>query len=1017
MSRLRHILIFGFATTLIGGGAVAWYAYAHFTDPETIRQLVLDKARVALPGALVRLANVQGNPLGDCKLIDFSISQPGKGDRRDEFFKLAQVTVTPDRRSLSEGRLLIHKLVLDKPVLHLQRKADGTWNFSQWHTDKPLTLSVETEIEIKDGTVAIEFADGLLPPMEWTDINATLKVGPPARMRWKLRMRHPLGQIQTIGDADLETKKATATVSTAGDFDLDRLRATLPSKLLEPLTNLRKLAAGFQTQIAASFDWSRGSLAWNGNVGGNLSNAEFDHPLMPYPIEKAALTFTADRAGGEIPQATFLFGSASGEVSARFPSWDKEHLEVAGTVANVQLTKTIYEALSPKLRLSWDKLSPQGSCDLAGSMRFVNGKPKLVGTAKLQDCSIAFHKFPYRVHKVRGVVELHPEGHFTFDCNGVGADATGTCRGMAVDLPGGPASDIEIVCKNAMIDDRLEAALDPPMLAIYRKFKAAGRGDVYARFTRKEGDAEPDFKIEIDCRLSKAICDWFPYEIDDVTGHLSIKPHQLAYSDFVGKSDRGTVRIDGKSVKTTEGVHVQTRVVGEEVALDDKLLCALPPGWDKTWNVLRPEGSANITCISVKPPDGPLDVQLTIDPAHAAITPTMFPYRLENFVGKVEFKDKRATWNQLKMMHDRTQWLCSGQVTTTPDGGRMTLWGLETRWLPLAGDFRLACPPKLQTIIDFIRPSRPIAVLLNQFDVQWQAEQKQSTVFNFDGQVGMLDTDIVPSVGLQNVTGGVSLVGTCTADRSDIQGNIDLEKFTISRFTARDVSGRLTAANDRVAIGNIKGNFYGGGLFGDVKADIGQRSGWEVTLRANNARLGRYVRETLRNPPALDGSVDVDLFLRGDGRTPDVDGSGRMHIRDADVVHLPVVQDLFKIINLQIPNGKAFDDISGNFTLKNKQMSIQDLVLTPSAMIGPALTLKSESGRIDLDTLRIELLLVSRYGKGKFKIPGVTDLLNGVSDNIMKTRVHGTLMEPITTLEPMLPTRRLFANPLNSRRD
>src|SRR5262249_40467722 len=146
-------------------------------------------------------------------------------------------------------------------------------------------------------------------------------------------------------------------------------------------------------------------------------------------------------------------------------------------------------------------------------------------------------------------------------------------------------------------------------------------------------------QIELDVRSPRFRCeDWFVYELDNVSGHISIRaPYRTILSDFVGSSRGAKVGLAGKILTSTVGKHIALKILGRNVPLDGKLRSALPACYHTTWDALAPEGRADVECLAAKPAQTPLDLRLWIDPAGAAITPACVPYRLQDFDGLVYF--------------------------------------------------------------------------------------------------------------------------------------------------------------------------------------------------------------------------------------------------------------------------------------------------------------------------------------------------------------------------------------------
>ncbi len=131
-------------------------------------------------------------------------------------------------------------------------------------------------------------------------------------------------------------------------------------------------------------------------------------------------------------------------------------------------------------------------------------------------------------------------------------------------------------------------------------------------------------------------------------------------------------------------------------------------------------------------------------------------------------------------------------------------------------------------------------------------------------------------------------------------------------------------------------------------------------------------------------------------------GTGRIQVHDADVVRLPALQDMFRLISGQVPDGRTFDDIYCDFTFQDREMIIERMELKPTRISGPSLSLfNSGDGKLNLDTFAVDMEMAIRYAKGQLNIPVFTKFLNGVSDNVVKVQVGGSLFKPDVQVKPV----------------
>lgn len=287
---------------------------------------------------------------------------------------------------------------------------------------------------------------------------------------------------------------------------------------------------------------------------------------------------------------------------------------------------------------------------------------------------------------------------------------------------------------------------------------------------------------------------------------------------------------------------------------------------------------------------------------------------------------------------------------------------------------------------------------------------------SIDAMVRLRDANIVPAVGIRRVSGSVTLAGTCSDDYLQLLGEVDLDSISVNGFVATNVTTPLliqkeqhtpgSEASGRVDLTEIRGDFYAGRITGKLRSIVGDNPAFEFNLNVANASLNNYVRNSYRNPPAVDGIVDAGLLLTGSGETiGTLNGAGSVRIRQADLYRLPLIYDIVRLFSGEIPSDRVFDDVLCDFTLRDKLMLISKLELT-----GPSLSLIGEkpAGRMNLETNDIGVTMKTRWAKGQLRFPLVTDAANFVNDQIGIVQVRGKLQNPSIYYEPVPGVLRIF---------
>src|SRR4051794_6751602 len=114
----RKWLVRGLVFTVFGAIGLAVSLYQGFTSPAVIRQQVIDKLRAQMPGAAVTLDAAHLRLLGGTAIDGLRLARTDDPDRV-EFIHVPSAVIYHDKEQLLDGKLVISKLELKNPHLHV----------------------------------------------------------------------------------------------------------------------------------------------------------------------------------------------------------------------------------------------------------------------------------------------------------------------------------------------------------------------------------------------------------------------------------------------------------------------------------------------------------------------------------------------------------------------------------------------------------------------------------------------------------------------------------------------------------------------------------------------------------------------------------------------------------------------------------------------------------------------------------------------------------------------------------
>src|SRR5436190_23184823 len=150
--RLFRVLTVLLVGGLAGGGATVY----ELTNNSAVRKQVIEQLRKHFVGAEITLAGARFRLLGGITIDNLTLY------RRDDpsqtpFLHVPSGVIYHDKELLTEGKLAVRKVKLDRPRFTVVRGPDGRWNvkdiLGHVRPDVPIPI-----VEVEDGTVVLEVA-------------------------------------------------------------------------------------------------------------------------------------------------------------------------------------------------------------------------------------------------------------------------------------------------------------------------------------------------------------------------------------------------------------------------------------------------------------------------------------------------------------------------------------------------------------------------------------------------------------------------------------------------------------------------------------------------------------------------------------------------------------------------------------------------------------------------------------------------------------------------------------------
>lgn len=374
----------------------------------------------------------------------------------------------------------------------------------------------------------------------------------------------------------------------------EALKARLPE-------TLRKLIHSYS--LAGICDLDLGTiqngqaLKWEGDL--RMTDGFAAHEKFPYPIRNISGTVRLRGSKVEIEgqgKASGVPVTLTGWILNPGPANESEFLIKAD---GVPINSILLDSSPDTLHKALTELNLQGRHDLR--LRFtkaagVGEKYHQSAAVKLRDCSCMLKSFPYRIHRLQGMVFWDEEKVTFKELTGEHDETRLTASGRYQRVPAPGRLELGIQAENAAFDRSLEAAIPASLHQLWREFQPSGRFDVETQITWVPGQPCQVVLPRIKVTDAEIAMKSFPWPMRSITGEFSYEAPRLVMKSLTAQHDDTQIR--GRGLVTfVEGQ--QWRVRFDELHVDDLVpnstfRKALPAQLQVVFDTLNPSGKFSI---------------------------------------------------------------------------------------------------------------------------------------------------------------------------------------------------------------------------------------------------------------------------------------------------------------------------------------------------------------------------------------------------------------------------------------
>ncbi len=422
-------------------------------------------------------------------------------------------------------------------------------------------------------------------------------------------------------------------------------------------------------------------------VKGSLAEGQVQDSRLPYRLYDVRAQLELDNHHLRLDQAFARNGNSTVTLQLERRGWqDNSPLTLMAQTRRLELESRFLEVLPQDLQALWRKYFPAGNIDAELRLDFDGRRwtPELAIIC--HDVSFAYHRFPYRLERGRGTMQLK-DNRLQIDLTAAASGQDVTIRGDVVQ----PRSRVSRAGSNSVASSRFRwtrncwrRLVDPKAREVVRSLRPSGMLAVQGRFERTDpNDPELHRRVQIELFNCSLNYERFPYPLGMIRGRLLWDDQGWTFQDLTGRNDTAYVEGTGFWRRTPDaGSELVLNLVGTDVPLEDELRDALQPGAQRLWNQLRPRGTVDhlqvdIHYASARPVNWPSrsparngrESPTTTKGHSITILPTWFPYRLDEVAGHGAIQQRpRSSCGTSPPRTKSTQVSISGACGIAPDG-------------------------------------------------------------------------------------------------------------------------------------------------------------------------------------------------------------------------------------------------------------------------------------------------------------------------------------------------------------
>ncbi len=601
-------IVWGLVVLAIGI-TVAWHVYL---SPARLRRMAetslseMIEGRVSIAGA--QFALERGIVVKGIRIEDGTAARP--------VAEIDEVTLRPQWGALLSGTFVLEAITVEHPRINLELDEAGHWPFlSRIHPPKTAG-ELKPRVDVIGGEVQITSTgpQKCIPDMKLTGVEGDLRPGSLNPAAWRADVTAPASPLGTI---HIEVHNSGLSDQVQGHLQLlgvklgPGIRDYLPPPAVPTWDSL---APDGTMDVDVNLDWDPAkepALQVKGDA--QLHDASVQLPML-HVAGPAALTgirghvafdrneINAQGVTGNYGEAPFVITSGSAALEEDGP------FELAGSAYGCKV-EGLFKEMVPQEGLdripAWLKeylLEAEVSGQVDGSFKLsrAKGAKEVESSVEVsaRDLTLSRDRFGYPL--ILNLSLRYGGNALSF------SQASARWGGARIEMPPatfdfaeGAAADFTVHVSNLELDPKLHALLPVSVTKQLDESAVGGTVDIDFHLERAAGaDAQTHIRTLLYMRDGHMAYVDFPYPVEHLFGRMELLDDYLKDAEFGGMNGRAQigVTIEENPYKGIPGHLVTIRAMGG--VINDDVRKAIPPTCLKLWDMLKPQGTINMSLVT-----------------------------------------------------------------------------------------------------------------------------------------------------------------------------------------------------------------------------------------------------------------------------------------------------------------------------------------------------------------------------------------------------------------------------------